>query len=35
VDGAMALFGVWQRALDAAEVTQLFNNGEGLSFAEL
>ena len=32
---AMALFGVWQRALAAEEVTQLFNNGEGLSFAEL
>jgi hypothetical protein len=35
VDGAMALFGVWQRALAAEEVTQLFNNGDGLSFAEL
>lgn len=35
VDGAMALFGVWQRALGVAEVTQLFNNGDGLSFAEL
>ena len=35
VDGAMALFGVWQRALAAEEVTQLYNSGDGLSFAEL
>lgn len=35
VDGAMAMFGVWQRALATEEVTQLYNNGDGLSFAEL
>ena len=35
VDGAMAMFGVWQRELTAEEVTQLFNGGDGLSFAEL
>ena len=35
VDGAMALFGVWARALTSEEVEQLYNNGEGLAFAEL
>jgi hypothetical protein len=35
VDGAMALFGVWDRALTGEEVEQLYNNGEGLAFAEL
>ena len=31
VDGAMALFGVWQRELTALEVTQLYNGGDGHS----
>ena len=35
VDGAMALFGLWGRALDGTEVGQLYNGGDGLSFAEL
>ena len=35
VDGAMALFGLWGRALDGAEVEELYNGGDGLAFAEL
>ena len=35
VEGAMALFGLWGRELTGVEVEELFNGGDGLSFAEL
>ena len=35
VDGAMALFGLWGRALDGTEIEELYNGGDGLAFAEL
>lgn len=35
LNGAMALVGLWERALSGAEVEQLYNGGDGLSFAEL
>jgi len=35
VDGAMSLFGIWGRELTGAEVTELYNDGNGRSFAEL
>ena len=35
LNGALALMGLWERSLTGAEVTQLYNGGDGLSFAEL
>lgn len=35
LNGAMALAGLWDRALSGAEVAQLFNGGDGLGYAEL
>ena len=35
VEGAMALFGLWNRELSGVEVEELFNGGAGLAFAEL
>jgi hypothetical protein len=31
-DGALDEFGVWQRALTAAEIAALYNSGSGLPF---
>jgi len=33
-NGAIDEFGVWQRALSADEVTQLYNSGNGLAYSE-
>jgi hypothetical protein len=35
IPGALDEFGVWQRALSAAEVGQLYNSGNGLTYEDL
>ena len=35
VDGAMALFGIWNRELTGAEVAELYNDGNGLTYGQL